>query len=327
MKETVLVIGGAGYIGSQVVLDLYERGCEIIVLDDLSSGYRQLVKAGELVEADLGDDDVLDRLFSERQIDVVMHFAAFSKVEESVAKPLEYWRNNIASPLTLLSKMKEHAISRFIFSSSAAVYGNPNEVPITEDHPFNPINPYGATKSTLERILSDIEESTGIRSISLRYFNAAGADPSGRVGDSRKIKTHLVPLVLEAAGGERDHIKIFGTDYPTHDGTCIRDYIHVSDLSKAHLFAMDYLLDGGSSESFNLGNRIGHSVKEVIQCARKVTGHEIKAVEADRRPGDPAILVASSDKIMKTLGWKPKYEELEKIIETAWNWYLHGQQR
>jgi len=322
MTARALVVGGAGYIGSHVVLDLHARGAEVVVLDDLSSGFRQLVKAGTFVQGSLADKDLLHDIFTRHRIDVVMHFAAYSKVEESVAKPLDYWRNNIAGPITLLESMAEHDVKHFIFSSSAAVYGDPESVPLTEDHPLKPINPYGATKATMEQILADIAKATGIQSVSLRYFNAAGADEKVRVGDLRPNKTHLIPLVLEAAAGMRPNVNVFGTDYPTTDGTCVRDYIHVADLSLAHLLAMDHLLDGGGTEVFNLGNEVGHSVREVIDCSRKVTGRDIEAIDAPRRPGDPAKLVASSEKIRRVLGWKPRYGDLETIVGTAWRWQL-----
>jgi UDP-glucose 4-epimerase len=320
VQAKVLVIGGAGYIGSHVVLDLAARGCEVVVLDDLSTGFRQLVKAGRFVQGNLGDAKLLDDVFSSEGIDIVMHFAAYSIVEESVAKPLDYWRNNISGPITLLEKMAEYGVKNFVFSSSAAVYGDPAEVPITENHTLRPINPYGATKAAMERILSDISQARGIHSVSLRYFNAAGGDIESRVGYLRTVKTHLIPIVLEAADGTREEVKVFGTDYPTRDGTCVRDYVHVSDLSQAHLLSMDHLLDGGDSEIFNLGNSHGHSVREVIECARKVTGREIKSKDAKRRAGDPAKLVASSEKIERVLGWKPRYADLETIIETSWKW-------
>jgi UDP-glucose 4-epimerase len=322
MSAKVLVIGGAGYIGSHVVLDLADRGCEVVVLDDLSSGFRELVGAGEFIQGSLDDEKLLGEIFSSRGVDVVMHFAAYSKVEESVENPLAYWRNNVAGPVALLQSMAEHGVENFIFSSSAAVYGDPAETPVTEDAPLRPINPYGATKAAMERILSDLDVAGDVRSVSLRYFNAAGADPKGRVGDLRPNKTHIIPIVLEAANGQREEVRIFGADYPTPDGTCIRDYIHVSDLSRAHLMAMDHLLEGGGGQVFNLGNGRGHSVREVVECARRVTGRRIGTVEVDRRPGDPAKLVASSARIMERFGWRPEYGDLDCIIETAWAWHL-----
>lgn len=320
-NEKILVVGGAGYIGSHMVKDLLDAGYGVITLDDLSTGHRELVTGGEFIEGGLGDQVLLDKLFSTHKISAVMHFAAFSLVGESVEEPLKYYRNNMAATAELLDSMIRHNVKRFIFSSTAAVYGEPVEIPITENHPCNPTNPYGKSKIAVERMLKDCDFAYGLKYISLRYFNASGADESGNIGERHSNETHLIPLVLEVATGRRKNIKIFGTSYPTPDGTCIRDYIHVSDLTKAHLVALNALLSGGDSAVYNLGNNRGYSVREVIELARTVTGKPIPAIEADKRKGDPAVLIASSDKIKKTLGWKPEYEDLEIIIKTAWVWH------
>jgi UDP-glucose 4-epimerase len=320
-NEKILVVGGAGYIGSHMVKDLLDTGYGVITLDDLSTGHRELVPGGEFIEGGLGDRVLLDNLFSTHPISAVMHFAAFSLVGESVENPLKYYRNNMAATAELLDSMICHNVKRFIFSSTAAVYGEPVEIPITEDHPCNPTNPYGASKIGVERMLKDCDSAYGLKYISLRYFNASGADESGNIGERHHNETHLIPLILEVATGRRENIKIFGTNYPTPDGTCIRDYIHVSDLTRAHLLALDTLMSGGDSSVYNLGNNRGYSVREVIELARKVTGKPIPAIEADKRPGDPAVLIASSDKIKEALGWKPQYEDLETIIKTAWVWH------
>jgi len=322
MKNSkILVVGGAGYIGSHMVKDLLDTGYHVVTLDDLSTGHRELVLGGEFIEGGLGDAVLLDKLFSTHKISAVMHFAAFSLVGESVEKPLKYYRNNMAATAELLDSMIRHNVKRFIFSSTAAVYGEPVDLPITESHPCNPTNPYGASKIAVERMLKDCDSAYGLKYISLRYFNAAGADKSGTIGERHRNETHLIPLVLEVAAGRRENIKIFGANYPTSDGTCIRDYIHVNDLTGAHLLALNSLLSGGDSAVYNLGNNRGYSVREVIELARKVTGKPIPAIEADKRPGDPAVLIASSDKIKKNLGWKPEYEDLETIIQTAWKWH------
>ena len=326
MKDcSVLVVGGAGYIGSHMVDGLLKNKWEVITLDNLSTGHRDLHPGGLFIEGSLGDTELLDDLFSNRRIDAVMHFAAYSLVAESVTDPLKYYRNNLAATTALLEAMNRHKINRFIFSSTAAVYGEPTQVPISEDHSCNPTNPYGATKLAVERMLRDCDAGHGLKYISLRYFNAAGADESGRLGERHEPETHLIPLILEVASGERDHIKIFGTDYPTPDGTCIRDYIHVSDLAQAHLLALDALLSGKDSAVYNLGNSRGYSVREVIDVAGKVTGHLIPEVESEPRPGDPAVLVADSTKVRNQLGWQPKIEDLGGMIQTAWNWYQADQ--
>ena len=320
-NNKILVVGGAGYIGSHMVKDLLDAGYHVITLDDLSTGHRELVVGGEFIEGGLGDRVLLDKLFSTHKISAVMHFAAFSVVGESVEQPLKYYRNNLAATAELLDSMIRHNVKRFIFSSTAAVYGEPVDLPITESHLCTPTNPYGESKIAVERMLKDCDSAYSLKYISLRYFNAAGADKSGKIGERHRNETHLIPLVLEVALGRRENIKIFGTDYPTFDGTCIRDYIHVSDLSGAHLLALESLLSGGDSDVYNLGNNRGYSVREVIELAGKVTGKPIPAIETDKRPGDPAILIASSDKIKKNLGWKPEVEDLETIIQTAWKWH------
>lgn len=320
-KHEILVVGGAGYIGSHMVKDLLMNGYQVITLDDLSTGHRDLLPGGTFIEGDLGNASLLGELFSRHRIDAVMHFAAYSLVGESVNKPLEYYRNNVAKTAELLNVMIGHNVKRFIFSSSAAVYGEPLDLPIMEDHPCNPTNPYGATKLAVERMLQDCDYAYGLKYITLRYFNAAGADSSGDIGERHEPETHLIPLVLKVATGERQNMKIFGTDYPTPDGTCIRDYIHVSDLTVAHLLALEGLLAGNESTVYNLGNSRGYSVREVIEVSGEVTGHSIPAIESGRRPGDPAELIASSAKIKQQLGWHARYDDLEAIINSAWKWH------
>jgi len=327
-KETVLVVGGAGYIGCHMVKALVAAGYRVVILDDLSSGHREFIGAGQFIHGSLGDRSVVDALFSEYPIDAVMHFAAFSLVGDSVKNPIAYYKNNLAGTLALLEVMIRFNVKRFIFSSTAAVYGEPTAVPITEDHPCAPTNPYGATKLAVERMLKDCDAAYGLTYMSLRYFNAAGADPDGLIGERHEPETHLIPLVLKTALRESAHIQIFGTRYPTPDGTCLRDYIHVNDLAQAHLLALKALLDGSASAVYNLGNSKGYSVREVIELSRKITGCPIPAIETGNRPGDPAILVAASEKIRRELGWRPEYESLETIIQTAWQWHRreHGRE-
>ncbi|ADY74008.1 UDP-glucose 4-epimerase [Desulfurobacterium thermolithotrophum DSM 11699] len=316
----ILVTGGAGYIGSHVVKALGEKGYKVLVVDNLSKGHKEAVLYGKLVVADLEDKNTLDVIFKEFRPDAVMHFAAFIEVAQSLREPLKYYKNNTVNTINLLEVMLKNGVNKFIFSSTAAVYGNPEKVPIPEIEPIKPINPYGQSKAFVEKVLQDFDKSYGLKYVSLRYFNAAGADPEGRIGESHDPETHLIPLILKTAKGEKESIKIFGTDYPTPDGTCIRDYIHVDDLAEAHILALEYLLNGGSSEVFNCGYGHGFSVREVIDTARKVTGIDFKVEETERRPGDPAILVADSSKLRKVLDWKPKFDDLEYIIRTAWNW-------
>ncbi len=323
-KPTILVTGGAGYIGSHAVKALIGEGYEVIVLDNLVYGHRELVEEVlkvELVVGDISDRPLLDKLFASRNIAAVMHFSAYAYVGESVTDPAKYYRNNVVGTLTLLEAMIAASIKQFVFSSTCATYGVPHTVPITEDHSQNPINPYGATKLMVERILEDFDVAYGLKSVYFRYFNAAGADPTGLLGEDHNPETHLLPLVLMAALGKRDSVSIFGTDYPTPDGTCIRDYIHVTDLADAHILGLEYLLNGGDTNVFNLGNGQGFSVKEAIDTAKVVTGREIKVVMSDRRPGDPPILVGSSDKARNILGWEPKYPALKEILTHAWKWH------
>ena len=320
-KPAILVIGGAGYIGSHMVLDLLRTGYPVVTLDNLSRGHRELLPGGEFVHGDMGNPDDLEKVFTEYPIKAVMHFAAHSQVGESVELPLTYYRNNVTNTITLLEAMQAAGIRHFIFSSTAAVYGEPVKTPIAEDHPCAPTNPYGATKLAVERLLADVSQANGMTYSALRYFNAAGADKSGDIGERHQPETHLIPLILQVATGERDSIKIFGKDYPTPDGTCLRDYIHVSDLSRAHMLALEQLLAGGANSTYNLGNSSGYSVRQVIETARDITGHAIPAEIDPRRAGDPAILIADSAKIRQELGWQPAYEDVREIIRTAWTWH------
>jgi len=320
-KPTILVVGGAGYIGSHMVLDLLRADYAVVTLDNLSRGHRDLLPGGDFVAGDLGNPDDLDHVFTRYPVKAVMHFAAWSLVGESVEKPLEYYRNNVANTITLLEAMNRHGIQHFIFSSTAAVYGEPETTPITEDHPCKPTNPYGATKLAVERLLHDTSQASGMTYKILRYFNAAGADESGAIGERHEPETHLIPLILQVATGERDAIRIFGEDYQTPDGSCLRDYVHVSDLAQAHLLGLESLLNGGSNSIYNLGNSTGYSVKQVIDTSREISGHPIPAITSGRRAGDPAILIADSSRIRKELGWKPRYESLESIIRSAWEWH------
>ncbi|MCP4205216.1 MAG: UDP-glucose 4-epimerase GalE [bacterium] len=321
--RTFLIVGGAGYIGSHMVKALLEKGHEVITLDDLNTGHREAVVGGTFVEGDLGDRAVLDRIFGDLAVDCVMHFAALSLVEESVREPLAYYRNNAGKTTNLLLAMKEHGVDRFIFSSTAAIYGEPERIPIAEEDPTGPKNPYGRSKLFIEQMLSDCEAAHGLRFATLRYFNAAGADPSGLIGEDHSPETHLIPIVLQAALGQRPHVQIFGTDWDTPDGTCLRDYVHVNDLVEAHLLAAEHLMDNGKSIICNLGCETGYSVKEIIEVASKVTGRPIEAIDAPRRAGDPARLVASSEKIRAELGWRPRFGDPEAILQTAWNWHCN----
>ena len=322
--RVILITGGAGYIGSHAVKALEERGFQTIVLDSLVYGHRDLIETNlkaKLVAGDINDRAFLDRLFSTTKIDAVMHFAAFAYVGESVTDPAKYYRNNVVGTLTLLDAMREHGVTNFVFSSTCATYGNPQSIPITEDHPQNPINPYGAGKLAIERVLKDYDPAYGLKSVIFRYFNAAGADPDGLFGEDHNPETHLIPLILQAAAGKRASISVFGTDYDTPDGTCIRDYIHVTDLAQAHVLGLEYLLEHQTSQIFNLGNGNGFSVKEVVDTARQVTGKEIAIEECPRRVGDPAVLIGSSTRARQMLGWEPKYADLNAIVKHAWNWH------
>ena len=317
----VLVTGGAGYIGSHVVKLLGEHGFELLTYDNLSTGHRWAVLHGGLWVGDLTDRKTLRRAFEEFRPEAVIHFAALIVVPESVREPLKYYRVNVGGTLNLLETMQEFGVRYLVFSSSAAVYGIPEEVPVPETAPLSPINPYGETKATVERILRDLAASgADFRYVSLRYFNVAGADPEGRIGFAYPRPTHLIIRALKVAKGELPQLEIYGTDYPTPDGTCIRDYIHVSDLAEAHLLALKYLAGGGESEVLNCGYGRGYSVREVVETVKEVTGRNFKIVEAPRRPGDPPVLVAKAEKIKSTFGWQPRYDDLAFIIKTAWQW-------
>ena len=318
----VLVAGGAGYIGSHMVRALVAAGHQPIVFDNLATGHRAAVVPDAVwMEGDLLDHTALADCFQTHRPDAVMHFSARSLVGESVAEPGLYYTNNVAGTLNLLQAMRAAAVSRFVFSSTAAVFGEPQTVPIPDDAPPHPINPYGTSKWMVERILADWDRAYGVRYVALRYFNAAGASPDGTIGEDHEPESHLIPLVLKTALGQRQAISVFGTDYPTADGTCIRDYIHVDDLCSAHLLALDYLATGGRSCVYNLGNGAGFSVREVIETARRVTGAAILAEQSDRRAGDPAVLVADSTRIRSDLGWSPVYPALEEIVAHAWQWH------
>ena len=319
--QHILVCGGAGYIGSHMARWLALRGCTVTVLDNLSTGHREAVQWGELIEVDVLDAASLERVFATRRYDAVMHFCARSLVGESVAKPYAYYENNVVGTLNLLEAMRRHDVTRLVFSSTAAVFGQPLADTIDEDHPKQPINPYGASKLMVERILADAAAAYGLRSVALRYFNAPGASPDGAIGESHHPETHLVPNVLRAALGTGAPLKVFGDDYPTRDGTCIRDYVHVDDLAQAHQCALDFIDGQPGAHAFNLGNGQGFSVREVIAAASRVSGREIAyAVEA-RRAGDPSVLVASSAKARDILGWTPVHTALEPIIESALRWH------
>ena len=323
-RPTILVTGGAGYIGSHAALALKNAGYEVIVLDNLAYGHREIIEdvvKVELVVGDTSDRKLLDELFATRNIAAVMHFAAYIAVGESVNEPGKYYTNNVASTLNLLEAMLAAGVNKFVFSSTCAVYGMPKEIPMTENHPHNPLSPYAASKDMVERILADFDVAHALKSVAFRYFNASGADPSGLLGEDHDPETHLIPLALLTALGKRKQLYIFGTDYDTPDGTAVRDYIHVNDLAAAHVLGLEYLLKGGDSQIFNLGNGNGFSVKDVIETAREVTGAEIPAIESDRRAGDAPILVGSSDKVRNMLGWDPQYADLTKIISHAWQWH------
>ena len=317
----VLVTGGLGYVGSHSVKALVQSGRKVVSLDNLEFGHRSASAGAEVVIGDFGDPKFLATIFDKYEIDSVMHFAAYASVGDSVKEPAKYYKNNVSNTLILLDEMMRRGIERLVFSSSAATYGEPERIPIPEDHPKNPTNPYGRSKLMIEDILRDYDTAYGLKSVSLRYFNAAGADPEGELGEDHVPEEHLIPIVLQAALGKRPNVSIFGTDWDTPDGTCIRDYIHVMDLAQAHILALDALESDLKTTSYNLGNGNGYSVKEVIGAAREVTGNEIEAIPGPRRPGDPARLVASSDKIGKELGWKPEIPDLREIIETAWKWH------
>lgn len=318
----ILVLGGAGYIGSHTALELVKAGNEVVIADNLVTGYRKAIPEGaKFYKGDLRDSDFLDNLFHQEKIDAVIHFAAYSLVGESVTNPLKYYDNNLYGTKVLLEAMVKNNVGKIVFSSTAATYGEPENIPILETDRTCPTNPYGETKLAMEKMFKWTAEAHDLRYVSLRYFNACGADESGTIGEAHNPESHLIPLILQVPNGKRETISIYGTDYDTPDGTCIRDYIHVTDLAQAHILAVQYLNNGGESDIFNLGNGVGYSVREVIETARKVTGHPIPATETSRRAGDPARLVASSEKAKKILGWKPVHDSLEEIIASAWNWH------
>lgn len=317
----ILVTGGAGYIGSHTVADLLERGEEVVVIDNLLTGHREALLGGKLYEGDLRDKELLTRIFAENKITAVIHFAASSLVGESMQNPFKYYDNNVYGAMCLLDAMQQAGVKQIVFSSTAATYGEPEKVPIEENDRTEPANVYGETKLMMERMMAWFDKVHGIRYVALRYFNAAGAHASCKIGEDHRPESHLIPLVLQTALGQREYISVFGEDYPTEDGTCVRDYIHVSDLADAHVKAVEYLNNDGASNVFNLGNGQGFSVKQVIETAVKVTGRDIPVKFEARRSGDPAVLVASSDKARSVLGWKPARDQLEDIISGAWQWH------
>ena len=320
---SILVTGGAGYIGSHTAARLLERGEDAVVVDNLQKGHKDALKGGRFYEGDLRDSAFLDTVFQKEQVEAVIHFAAESLVGESVENPLKYYNNNVGGTQNLLVKMNEYGVKAIVFSSTAATYGEPESSPILESDRTSPTNPYGETKLAVEKMLKWSDNAYGIKYVALRYFNAAGAHESGTIGEDHTPESHLIPLILQVALGKRPHILIYGNDYPTPDGTCIRDYVHVTDLADAHLLALDKLRTGGKSDIYNLGSGTGFSVLEVVEAARRVTGREIPAVTGPRRPGDPAVLVASSSKIRTELGWNPAYDNLEKILSSAWEWHVN----
>ena len=317
----ILIVGGAGYIGSHVNKLLTKNAFKTVVFDNLVYGHRDSVKWGEFVLGDLADRDQIRLCFRKYPIEAVMHFSAFAYVGESVVHPARYYLNNVANTLNLLEVMRESNVRYFIFSSTCATYGIPEEIPIREDHPQRPVNPYGKSKLMIEDILEDYDKAYGIRHVNLRYFNAAGADPEGEIGERHDPETHLIPLAIYSALGVRDDIKIFGTDYPTKDGTCIRDYIHVTDLSDAHIKALEYVRDKDMSNSFNLGNGIGHSVREIIDAVKRISGKDFKVIESERREGDPPVLISNYKKAVEILDWRPQYADIDTIVETAYRWH------
>ena len=320
----ILVCGGAGYIGSHAVHALIEKGEQVVIVDNLQTGHRgALNPKAKFYEGDIRDASVLDKIFTENKVEAVIHFAANSLVGESMEKPLLYFNNNVYGMQVLLEAMVRHGVDKIVFSSTAAVYGEPKRVPIHEDDETCPTNTYGERKLTMEKMMKWVSRANGVRYVSLRYFNAAGALPDGSIGEDHATETHLIPLILQVPTGRRDHITVFGDDYPTPDGTCLRDYIHVVDLADAHVLALEYLRKGGASDIFNLGNGQGFSVKEMIAAAEKATGRSIKVEIGARRAGDPAQLIASSEKARSVLGWKPQFTDVEQVIGTAWRWHEH----
>lgn len=318
----ILVLGGAGYIGSHTVYELIEAGRDVVVADNLETGFRAAVHPkAKFYQLDIRDRGALDTLFQAEQIEGVIHFAAFSQVGESMSAPLKYYDNNLHGTTVLLQSMMAHGVDKIVFSSTAATYGEPERVPILESDPTVPTNCYGQTKLAMEQMMSWVSRAHGLHYVALRYFNASGAHPSGAIGEAHDPESHLIPIILQVPLDQREAVSIFGDDYPTKDGTCVRDYIHVCDLAQAHILALDHLLAGGDNEVFNLGNGVGFTVKEVIDVARAVTGHPIPAKMTPRRAGDPAQLIASSEKAVRLLGWQPKYNDLNTIVATAWNWH------
>ena len=318
----LLVLGGAGYIGSHTALELIKKGHEVIVVDNLVTGYEKAIPdKAVFYQGDIRNFDFLDNLFKKERIDAVIHFAAYSLVGESVTNPLKYYDNNLYGTKVLLEAMIKNNVNKIVFSSTAATYGEPENIPILESDRTCPTNPYGETKLAMEKMFHWASKAHGLSYVSLRYFNACGADATGQFGEAHNPESHLIPLVLQVPNGKRESVSIYGTDYDTPDGTCIRDYIHVTDLAEAHILAVEYLANGGESDIFNLGNGVGYSVREVIETARNVTGHPIPATEVPRRAGDPARLVASGEKAKKILGWEPKIKKLDEIIASAWKWH------
>ena len=318
----LLVLGGAGYIGSHTVSELLDIGHEVVIVDSLVTGYADAVnEKATFYQGDIRDKNFLDALFNNEHIDAVIHFAAFSLVGESVTNPLKYYENNLYGTKVLLESMINNNIDKIVFSSTAAVYGEPENIPISETNRTCPTNPYGETKLAMEKMISWTAKAHNLHYVSLRYFNACGAHKSGKIGEAHNPESHLIPLILQVPNGKREYVSVYGTDYDTDDGTCIRDYIHVTDLAKAHILAVEYLMNGGTNEIFNLGNGVGYSVREVIETARKVTGHPIMEKEEPRRAGDPARLVASGQRAKEILGWEPEIKDLADIISSAWNWH------
>nr|WP_297173652.1 UDP-glucose 4-epimerase GalE [uncultured Agathobaculum sp.] len=318
----ILVLGGAGYIGSHTVYELIDAGRDVVVADNLQTGFKAAVHPkARFYQVDIRDRGALDKLFETEDIEGVIHFAASSQVGESMSDPLKYYDNNLYGTMVLLQSMVAHGVDKIVFSSTAATYGEPERVPILETDRTQPTNCYGETKLSMERMMRWVSQAHGLKYVALRYFNACGAHPSGAIGEAHNPETHLIPIILQVPGGQRQAVNVFGDDYPTADGTCIRDYIHVTDLAQAHILALTYLLRGGDNDVFNLGNGVGFSVKQVIDVARAVTGHPIPAVVSPRRAGDPAQLIASSDKAVRVLGWQPKYNDLNTIIASAWAWH------
>lgn len=317
----ILVVGGAGFIGSHMVKMLGQMACRVTTLDDLSSGHRDAVLYGDFMQGDMGDRSVLDAVLS-RGFDAVMHFASFIQVGESVHNPALYYQNNVVKTLALLDAMRAHGVKNFVFSSTAATFGEPQYSPMDEKHPQQPVNPYGRTKLMVEQVLADYAQAYGLRSVSLRYFNAAGADPEGQLGERHEPETHLIPLVLQVASGRRPHLQVFGRDYDTHDGTCVRDYVHVEDLCSAHWLALQSLMagHGADCQAYNLGNGHGFSVQEVIDTAQKVSGRSVAVIDSPRRTGDPSRLVADPTLARQKLGWQPQFSELRTLLEHAWRW-------